>query len=272
MSIITLTTDLGYRDPYLAIVKAMLISSGSSHHIVDLSCDIKGNTISDAAFIIKNALPYFPEETIHLVAVKFIVDRSNLKRVDNVDNSRFLITRYNNQYLISPDTGLFTLLDAEFNEPVYQLYYEGENKRHFFLKDVFVEAALHLAQNRPIEDIAVLTKDYYKAFQFDSFVNGNMLRGKGIYVDDFGNIITNITKERFVQVVGRRNFLITLPGARISKIHNTYDEVKYGTPLVLFNSFDYLEIACNGKSAFQMLCPRDIGTTFDFNLLIEFYD
>ena len=272
MSIITLTTDLGYRDPYLAIVKAKLISSDPSHHIIDLSCDIKENNISDAAFIIKNSLPYFPAETIHLVAIKFIVDRSDLNKASNVDNSRYLVTRYKNQFLICPDTGLFTLIDADFKEPVFQLYYEGENKHHFFLKDVFVDAALHLLQKKRIEEIAVLTDDYYKAFQFDSFVNGNILRGKGIYVDDFGNIITNITKERFNEVVGKRNFLITLPGARITKIHTTYDEVKYGTPLVLFNSFGYMEVAANGKSAFNMLCPRDIGTTFDFNLLIEFYD
>ena len=272
MSIITLTTDLGYRDPYLAIVKARLISQNPAHHIIDLSCDIKENNISDAAYIIKNALPYFPEETIHLVAIKFIADRSDLQRTSNVDNSRYLVTRYKNQYVICPDTGLFTLIDAAFNEPVYQLYYEGENKHHFFLKDIFVDAAIHILRKKKLEDIAVPTDDYYKAFQFESFVNGNMFRGKGIYVDDFGNIVTNITRERFAEVIGKRNFTITLPGIRINRIYTTYDEVKYGAPLVLFNSFGYLEVAINGKSAFNMLCPRDIGTTFDFNLLIEFYD
>ena len=272
MSIITLTTDLGYRDPYLAIVKARLIASEHPHQIIDLSCDIKENTISDAAFILKNALPYFPDDTIHLVAVKFIVDRSDLSKTNNVDNSRYLVTRYKNQFIISPDTGLFTLIDSNFNEPVYQIYYEGENKHHFFLKDVFVDAALHLVKKNKIEEIAKLTDDYYKAFQFESFVNGNMLRGKGIYVDDFGNIITNITKEKFTEIIGKRNFIISLPGVRINRIHTTYDEVKYGNPLILFNSFGYLEVAVNGKSAFNMLCPRDIGSTFDFNLLIEFYD
>ncbi|HOZ86547.1 MAG TPA: SAM-dependent chlorinase/fluorinase, partial [Bacteroidia bacterium] len=121
-------------------------------------------------------------------------------------------------------------------------------------------------------EIAAPTTDYYRASQFDSFVNGNMLRGKGIYVDDFGNIITNITREKFAEVVGTRNFMITLPGARINKICKSYDEVKYGNPLVLFNSFGYLEVAANGKNARDMLCPRDVGSTFDFNLLIEFYD
>jgi S-adenosylmethionine hydrolase len=272
MGIITLTTDLGYRDPYLAIVKARLIASGQSPHIVDLSCDIKDNNISHAAFILKCALPGFPDNTIHLVAIKFIVDKSRRVQEQNIDNSRFLLARYKNQYIICPDNGLFTLIDADFNEPVYQLYYEGENKRHFFLKDVFADAALHLLSGGAVADIATPAHDYYKAFQFDSFVSGNMLRGKGIYVDDFGNIITNITREKFSEVVGKKNFMITLPGVRINKLHNTYEEVKYGTPLVLFNSFGYLEVAVNGKSAFNMLCPRDIGTTFDFNLLIEFND
>jgi S-adenosylmethionine hydrolase len=272
MSIITLTTDLGYRDPYLAIVKARLISSGSPHHIIDLSCDIKENNISDAAFILKNSLAYFPAGSIHLVAVKFIADRSDLNRTQNVDNSRYLVTKYKEQFIICPDTGLFTLIDADFKEPVYQLYYEGGNKHHFFLKDIFVDAALHLLNKNNIEDIASLTGDYYKAFQFESFVNGNILRGKGIYVDDFGNIITNITREKFTEVVGKRNFTITLPGIRLTRIHTTYDEVKYGMPLVLFNSFGHLEVAANGKSAFNMLCPRDIGATFDFNLLIEIHD
>ena len=237
MSMITLTTDLGYRDPYLAIVKAKLMAPLVSPKIIDLSCDIKDNNISDAAFILKNALPDFPDNTIHLVAIKFIVDRSNLHKELHVDNSRFLVTRFKNQFIISPDNGLFTLLDSAFDEPVYQLYYEGRNKHHFFLKDVFVEAALHLVANKKIEEISSRVTDYYKAYQFECFVSGNILRGKGIYVDDFGNIICNITEERFREVVGNKKFIITLPGTRISKIHATYDEVKYGNPLILFNSF-----------------------------------
>lgn len=272
MGIITLTTDLGYRDPYLAIVKAKFLSARNLHHVVDLSCDIKENNISDAAFILKNSLDYFPANSVHLVAVKFIVDRSDINKTGNIDNSRYLLSKYKEQYILCPDNGLFTLIDAAFNEPVYQLYYNGENKHHFFLKDIFVDAALHILEGNPISDIASPATDYYKSFQFESYVSGNLLRGKGIYVDDFGNIVTNISRERFNEVAAKRGFTITLPGARITRIHNTYEEVKFGMPLVLFNSFGYLEIAVNGKSAFNMLCPRDIGSNFDFNLLIEFHD
>lgn len=272
MSIITLTTDLGYRDPYLAIVKAKIISTEPSVQIIDLSCNIKENNISDASYIIKNSLPYFPAKTVHLVAVKFIIDRSENTKAHNIDHSRYLVTLYKDQYIICPDNGLFTLIDKNFNEEVYQLFYDGVNKHHFFLKDVMVDAALHLINGKNIEEIAAVTTDFYKAYQFESYVNGNIFRGKGIYVDDFGNIVTNITKEKFFEVVGNRNFIISLPGVRLNKIHVTYDEVKYGSPLILFNNFGYLEVATNGKSAFNLLCPKDIGSKFDFNLIIEFYD
>jgi S-adenosyl-L-methionine hydrolase (adenosine-forming) len=272
MNIITLTTDLGHRDPYLAIVKAKFITSGVPNNVVDLSTGLKENNISDAAYILRNALQYFPQSTIHLVAVKFIADRSRLNGDSHVDNSRYLLASYKDQFIITPDNGLFTLIDPEFSEPVYQLYYEDQNHHHFFLKDVFADAALHILNGKPVSDIGTLTTDYYKAFQFESFVNGNILRGKGIYIDDFGNIVTNITRQKFAAVVGNKNFTISLPGERFDRIYNSYEDVKYGSTLVLFNTFGYLEVAANGKSAYNMLCPRDVGAKFDFNLLIEFYD
>jgi S-adenosyl-L-methionine hydrolase (adenosine-forming) len=269
MSLLTITTDLGYRDPYLAIVKAKLLTQNKDLQIIDLSCDIKDNNISDAAFILKNALPHFPENTIHLVAVKFISERNIQNTTSSVDNTRYLVTYYKKQYILCPDNGLFTLIDSNFNEPVYQLYYSDDTRHHFFLKDIFVNAALALAANSGMQELGMITNDYYKAMQFESFAQDNMLRGKGIYIDDFGNIITNITRKQFEAVVGRRNFSIRLPGIRLNHVSSTYDEVQHGHPLILFNSFDNLELAINGGSAHKMLCKRDIGSKFDFNLIIE---
>jgi S-adenosylmethionine hydrolase len=277
MAIVTLTTDLGYRDPYLAIVKASLLTLQPQTNIIDLSCDIKDNTISDAAFILRNSIPYFPAGTIHLVAVKFIIDSSQLSRNNHIDNTRYLLTRYRDQFIICPDNGLFTLIDNQFTEPVYQLYYEDSSKHHFFLKDVFVRVAAHLIEHgikenseQKLSEIGSIVSDYYKATQFESFADKNLLRGKGIYVDDFGNIITNITREQFQKVIGKNKFTITLPGTRIYEVSNTYDEVKPGTPLVLFNTFGLLEVAVNGGSAQKMLCPRDVGAKTEFHLMIEF--
>lgn len=272
MPIVSLTTDLGYRDPYLAIVKACLLQKINNVQILDLSCDIKDNNISDAAFILKNAVQYFPQETVHLVGVKFIVSTGHSNAQKNIDNSRYLLTKFKGQYVICPDNGFITLLDEAFNEKVYQLYFESASQHNFFLKDVFVDAAAHICSGKLIEDIGIETSDYYKAFQFSSFSTPENLKGKSIYVDDFGNIITNITKEQFYNTLGKRSFSIVLPGTRINRISDTYDDVKVGDALALFNSFGYLEIALNGKSAFKMLCPRDVGRGFDFNLIIEFND
>ncbi len=264
---------MGYRDPYLGMVKAGLLLNYPEVKIIDLACDIRDNAIADAAFVLKNTLRYFPENTIHLVAVKLIVNNSRAgKEQKGIDNTRYLVTRYKNQYIVCPDNGLLTLMDESFNELVYQLYFDEASKHRFFLKDIFVEVAGKILKKEPLEEFASLTNDYYKAFTFQSFSNENQLRGKNIYVDDFGNVITNISRNDFEKASRGRKFSIILPGAIINKISHTYDDVKFGEPLALFNSFDLLEIAVNGKSAFQMLHPRQIGKEFDFNLFIEFND
>lgn len=272
MSIITLTTDLGYRDPYLAIVKACLYARIANPRLIDLSCDIKDNAITDAAYILKTTIPFFPENTIHLVGVKFIVSKGIIHKKNEVDNTRYLLATFHNQYILTPDNGLLTLLDPNFANPVYQLYYNDAGQHRFFLKDIFVDVAAHLATNKPIGDIAIATTDYYKAFQLESFASPNNLKGKNCYVDDFGNIVTNITQHQFIEAQKGRAFSIVLPGVRISKISNTYDDVKFGDALALFNSFGFLEIALNGGSAFKLMHPREVGRNFDFNLTIDFYD
>lgn len=272
MSIVTLTTDLGYRDPYLAIVKASLLQKVKNVQIIDLSCDIKDNNISDAAFVLKNSVGFFPDETIHLVGVKFITGEKSKNSSDNVDNSRYLLTKFRNQYVICPDNGLITLLDPGYNGKVYQLYYNDPSQHNFFLKDVFVDAAAQISEGKDLKDIGMETADYYKALQFSSFSTPGNLKGKSIYIDDFGNIITNITKEEFYKILGKRKFSIVLPGTILKEISNTYDDVKAGDMLALFNGFGYLEIAMNGRSAYKMIYPREVGPSYDFNLFIEFHD
>jgi S-adenosylmethionine hydrolase len=268
MSLITLTTDLGYRDPYLAIVKANLLSKASHVNVIDLSCDVKNSSITDVAYIIRQALKSFQANTIHLVGIKS-GPKSQTNKSNEADNTRYLITQINKQYIVSPDNGLFTLIDKQFNEVVYQIYYNDNSKHRFFLNDVFVEVALHLAGNKSINEIANQTTDYYKIYDFEPFLSGTILKGKKIYIDDFGNIITNVTKEIFDQYIGNKPFTIKFPGAKIQQVSTTYDDVDFGKALVLFNSFGYLEVAFNGASAYKQLFPRDIGINFEFNLMIE---
>lgn len=268
MSLITLTTDLGYRDPYLAIVKAKLMYKLKDVQLIDLSCDIKNSSVTDVAFVLKFALKNFNENTIHLIGVKSSSNK-NSNKTNDADNTRYLITKYKNQYIITPDNGLFTLLDKDFKEPVYQLYYFDKNQHKFYLNDILVDAAIHILLTGNINEIANEINDYYKVYDFEPFLNGIVLKGKKIYVDDFGNIVTNITNDIFEKYIGKKPFTIKFPGSKIQKISTNYDDVEFGQALVLFNALGNLEIAINGASAYKQLVPRDIGVNFDFNILIE---
>ena len=112
MSIITITTDLGYRDPYLAMVKGILYSKLPQSHIIDLACSVKPHAHSEGAFALRSALPYFPENTIHLFAVKFLNSSDTISNLA-VDNTRYLLTKYKNQYIVCPDNGVLTLIRSE---------------------------------------------------------------------------------------------------------------------------------------------------------------
>jgi len=266
MSLVTLTTDLGYRDPYLAIVKAKFLANNIN--VVDLSCEIKNASVTDVAYVLKLGLANFKENTIHLIGIKSSHKSKNNKQ-NEADNTRYLISKYKQQYIITPDNGLFTLLDKNYNEPIYQLYYTNQDFNKFYLNDILVDAALHILLTGNVNEISSETKDFYKIYDFEPFLNGTILKGKNIYIDDFGNIVTNITKEIFNEYIGNKPFTIKFPGAKIQKISTNYDDVEFGKALVLFNTLGNLEIALNGASAYKQLFPRDIGVNFDFNLLIE---
>jgi S-adenosyl-L-methionine hydrolase (adenosine-forming) len=277
MAIVTLTTDLGYRDPYLALVKVKLSSQSlfnNSLKIIDLSCDVKKHFLNEAAFILKHALPFFPKGTVHLMAVKDAGGAYSKNLANRIDNTRYLLTTYQDQFIISPDNGLLTLIDKNFDEPVYQIYFDEEAKHQFYLKDIFVETVHKLLQNIPPQNIGLATSDYYKTYDFEPFVNvnvnGSILRGKAVYADDFGNIITNISQTLFLETKNNNTFEIYLPGEKIKTISQTYDDAEEGSPLALFNNFGLLEIAINGGNAYKMLCKREVGKPVDFEVIIEF--
>lgn len=261
MSIVTITTDLGYRDPYLAMVKGILYFKQPNIKIVDVSCEVKPHAHNEGAFALKSVLPYFPENTIHLFAVKYL-NSSNTKNSLGIDNTRYLITKYKNQYIITPDNGLYTLLDNEFNEAVYQLYFESESQHSFYLRDVFIDVVLKLIDNRPIEEFAAETNDYCKLFNLQTTITPSNIQGSVLYEDDFGNLITSITKAEFEKAVGKNRFSISLPSGKIEKLYNTYDDVKIGDAVCFFNSMGLLEIANVGQSASKLALNKNVLTKF----------
>jgi S-adenosylmethionine hydrolase len=272
MSIITITTDLGYRDPYLAMVKGILYSKQPNAKIVDLACDVNTHAHNEGAFALKSALPYFPENTIHLFAIKYLNSSETITNL-SVDNTRYLLAKYKGQYIICPDNGLLTLIDKTFNEPVYQLYFDSDQQHSFYLRDVFAEIASKIINKIPLEDFCSETQDYCKLYTFESFATPTNLQGNVLYEDDFGNLITSITKQEFEKNVGNKRFSIALPSYNITKVHNTYDDVKIGDVVCFFNSMDLLEISSLGQSATKIVLKRNVLSKYKIDrIIVEIYD
>lgn len=272
MSLITITTDLGYRDPYLAMVKGVMYAKQPACRIIDLACDVNKHAHSEGAFALRSALPYFSKSTIHLFAVKFLNSSETIENL-SVDNTRYLLTHYKGQFIVCPDNGLFTLLDKQFHEPVYQLYFEHEKQHAFYLRDVFTEVADKLLTHVPLEEFCSVTTEYCRLYHFESFVTPDNLQGMVLYEDSFGNLITSITKQEFETHVGNKRFSINLPSANITKIHATYDDVKTGDVVCFFNAMGFLEIASLGQFATKIVMKRHVLSKYKIDkIIIDIYD
>ena len=123
-----------------------------------------------------------------------------------------------------------------------------------------------------IKEFSLPTEDYCKSYNFESFTTPSNLQGKVLYEDDFGNLITSITKKEFEKAVGNKRFSIELPSSRIEKIYDTYDDVKHGDVVCFFNSMNLLEIALNGQSATKIVISKTVFEKYNIDkIIIEIY-
>ena len=141
------------------------------------------------------------------------------------------------------------------------------------MRDVFTEVANHILNNTPLEEFSSLTEDYCKIYAFESFSTPSNLQGMVLYEDDFGNLITSITKQEFEKTVGKKRFMLQLPSGQIEKIYNTYDDVKIGDVVGFFNAMDLLEIASLGQSATKIVLNKNVLSKYKIDrIIIDIYD
>ncbi len=247
MSIITLTTDLGNKDSYLATVKASIYSQISDVKIIDISNNISPFNIYEAAFILKNCYKDFPEGTIHIISVD---DEISVR-------SEHVAIKVNNQYFIGSDNGLFTLFLNEIKaEKIVKLNISQKtNCTTFAIKNIFVPAACHLARGGTMEIIGTVTSDLeVQKMELQPVFNNNILKGLIIYVDNYGNAFSNITKEQFYKL--KRNSFSIMFGRedeKITKISSKYKDVPIAEKLAIFGENNLLQIAINQGQANKLL-------------------
>lgn len=245
--LITLTTDFGTRDGYVAAMKGSMLSICPQATLVDISHDIAPQHVAAAAFVLQTSYSFFPPGTVHLVVVDPGVGTTR----------RALAIAMAGMWFVGPDNGVFdplwqTLQPAQAYELTADRFWRAKVSATFHGRDIFGPVAALLAGGirpqelgRPIDTIVPLETAAPQR-------NGTAISGSVVYIDHFGNCITNITTTDLGDMPPER-LQIRVHDKELGRLCTTYGDVAPGTALALIGSSGHLEIAVRDGNASQIL-------------------
>lgn len=238
VGIITLTSDLGLRDHYVAAVKASILSQAPQAQIVDISHEVRSFDIQAAAFLVRNVWHQFPLGTVHVIGIN-----PELTAVQP-----HLAIHYMGHYFIAADNGVFYLLFDSEPDDIFEITLPQGEDWTFPMKGVFAKAAAHLSRGGSIEFLGQRIHSFNNALVQTASLEGDLLKGNVEYIDYYGNVYCNISKKLFESVRRKRRFNILYKsvGFAISKISHYYTDVVEGERLAMWSSTGQLMIAING--------------------------
>ena len=248
MTIITLTTDLGTNDSYLASIKGAIYSQIEKVKIVDISNKIEPFNILQAAYVVRNCFKDFPTGTVHIISVDDELSTTN----------EHLAVKAHGHYFIGADNGLFSLIFNDLQpEKIVKLDIKfTSNCMTFSSKNIFVPAACHLVRGGTMEIIGNPVSDFEnKRSELKAVLQSDVIRGSVIYIDNYGNAITNINKNEFEKIQQGRSYSIIFGRENeiITQISEKYKDVTISEKLALFGQNNQLQIAINKGEANKLL-------------------
>ena len=249
--LITLLTDFGDRDYFVASMKGVILTIDPTARIVDLSHGITPHRIEEAAYCLQSCYRYFPEGTVHVVVVDPGVGTGRRPLV--VETARY--------YFLGPDNGLFSYIFNEEDEvevrEIENQQYRLESVGHTFDgRDLFAPAAAWLTKGTPVSSFGRVIDDPIMLPIVEPSRQGDRLVGRIEYVDRFGNLISNLTPHHmreFQACAGRQKVILQIGGHTLEGLVASYSEGLSDAPAALMNSNGRVEIFVNGKSAARHL-------------------
>ena len=249
--LITLLTDFGDRDWFVASMKGVILTISPHATIVDLSHHVSPHSVEEAAYLLKSCYRYFPDGTVHVAVVDPGVGSAR----------RPLIAKSERYFFLAPDNGLLTHILAEDSTMKVR---EIENKdyrltsagRTFDGRDLFAPAAAWLSRQQPFPSFGRLIDDC-KTFRISKPKwEARALVGEIIHVDRFGNLISNLTSHHADEVreaTKRSPPLIRIAGYTVDGLVGSYAEGSTDEPSALINSNGTVEVFIKEGSAAQRL-------------------
>ncbi len=251
-NLITLCTDFGLKDYAVASVKGALYSEVPTCNVVDISHDIIPFHREEAAYIIRNAYCSFPKGTVHIIAVD--AAQTPLKK--------HIVVLLDGHYFITADNGILSLITKTIKPDKIivideQIKTKNRTGSSYPVLDVFVQVAAHISRGGNIALLGMEIQELKEltATEPQLSIDKNELKVPVVYIDNYGNAITSLTRSYFEEVRKGRKFTIYLPsGLSFTKIVDSYNAINdysiadceaknVGRELALFNASDDLEIA-----------------------------
>jgi len=253
--LITLTTDFGSRDPYVASMKGVLLSLNPALRIVDISHEIAPQQIVEAGFVLACAFPSFPQGTLHILVVDPGVGTSR----------RLLLARTENHIFLAPDNGaLGIVFEHEPAREVFSItashYFRKGSGATFDGRDILAPVAAAAAGGTALANFGEPVTDWVPSPLPPCTLEApGRVRIQVVHVDRFGNIIFNFRENQFTKMAAGANapsFHLEMAGRSVDHLLRTYGEAPSTDPFALFNSSGYLELAVRNASAARTLSAR----------------
>lgn len=247
MSIITLTTDYGNKDYSVSELKAKIYNEITDVRIVDISHNISPFNLTEAAYIIKSAYRHFPKGSIHIIGIES----------DLTPENAHIAMKFDDNYFIGADNGVFSMIIGDFKaDSMVEINIHKNYNNTITANDVFVKIATHISRDGKLEVIGKKIDSIKEIKDIKPVVSNdnNQIIGSVIYIDNYGNVVTNITQNIFDKIAKSRPFTIYARNVKFDKIFNNYsDAIDYSVPkdkreedgkkIALFNNLGYLELS-----------------------------
>lgn len=244
--LVTLTTDFGLRDSYVAEMKAVILSISPNATVVDITHQIDKFNVRMGAYVLASASPRFPEDTIHVAVVDPCV---GTKR-------RPIIVQTDKGFFVGPDNGVlalavkniggktrvYNITNSEFMLPKVSSTFHG--------RDIFAPAAAHLAKGIHPAEFGPETHQMVSPKYAQIIRRRDALEGQVIHIDDFGNIVTSFTEKELKTMKTKDKLNVKVGDTELTlKLCKTYADVKGQQPLAIIGSHNFLEISVNQGDA-----------------------
>jgi S-adenosylmethionine hydrolase len=245
MRIITLLTDWQNDDYYKAVAKASILSKVSDTQFVDISHQAQHYHISKAAFILESSVRQFPKGTIHIFGIQTV----------DSDNPKVIVGRFNEQYIVASNNGIFDLLNIEFDE----LVSVDAKISNFPIAENFAPIVVKIIEGNKLSNIGTVIDKTVKYNIVEPTIEDDKITCPVSYIDSYGNLILNIQKVDFEKERKGRDFVILINSFKYKadKISEHYNQVPKSEIFAIFNSAGWLELGMRMANISQILNLSD---------------